>query len=196
MPDWNEIKIRKNCTLTCPSGVVINIKKKKKNPLAHQQCWPESFYEPGKFLWHVYYWLDNFQVILKMSGWYTKYPDKMSGWSGKCLDDLKSVCMIWKVARQSKINLDNLENVPGWYGKCPDDLKSVWITVLNFACIQLKCSSANSFPYKCTQWSIFGPFLCFRSCKRTFSAHLSSIWNLLRFSRFVQKVFATKILLP
>ena len=130
-----------------------------------------------------------------MSGWYTKYPDKMSGWSGKCLDDLKSVCMIWKVARQSKINLDNLENVPGWYGKCPDDLKSVWITVLNFACIQLKCSSANSFPYKCTQWSIFEPFLCLKSCKNNLYAHLSQIWKLARCTCFIRKVFTTKILL-
>ena len=29
--------------------------------------------------------------------------------------------------------------------------------------------SANSFSYKCTLWSIFGPCLCIKSCKPTFT---------------------------
>ena len=44
-------------------------------------------------------------------------------------------------------------------------------------------------------WSIFGPCWCTKSCKTTYYAHLSQIWKLTRFTRFVQKVFATKILL-
>ena len=44
-------------------------------------------------------------------------------------------------------------------------------------------------------WSIFGPSWCTKSCKTTFYAHLSRIWKLARFTRFIQKVFATKILL-
>ena len=34
-----------------------------------------------------------------------------------------------------------------------------------------------------------------KSCKTTFYAHLSQIWKLARFMRFIQKVFASKILL-
>ena len=34
-----------------------------------------------------------------------------------------------------------------------------------------------------------------KSCKTTFNAHLSRIWKLTRFTRFIRKVFATKILL-
>ena len=44
-------------------------------------------------------------------------------------------------------------------------------------------------------WSIFGPCLCTKSCKTTFYAHLSRIWKLTRFTRFIRKVFATNILL-
>ena len=44
-------------------------------------------------------------------------------------------------------------------------------------------------------WSIFGPCWCTKSCKTTFYAHLSRIWKLAQFTRFVRKVFATKILL-
>ena len=44
-------------------------------------------------------------------------------------------------------------------------------------------------------WSIFGPCWCTKSCKTTFYAHLSQIWKLAQFTRFIQKVFATKILL-
>ena len=34
-----------------------------------------------------------------------------------------------------------------------------------------------------------------KSCKTTFNAHLLRIWTLTRFTRFIRKVFATKILL-
>ena len=44
-------------------------------------------------------------------------------------------------------------------------------------------------------WSIFGPSWCTKSCKTTFYAHLMRIWKLARFTRFIRKVFATKILL-
>ena len=44
-------------------------------------------------------------------------------------------------------------------------------------------------------WSIFGPCWCTKPCKTTFYAHLSRIWKLARFTRFIRKVFATKILL-
>ena len=44
-------------------------------------------------------------------------------------------------------------------------------------------------------WSIFGPCWCTKSCKTTFYAYLSRIWKLARFTRFIRKVFATKILL-
>ena len=44
-------------------------------------------------------------------------------------------------------------------------------------------------------WSIFGPCWCTKSCKTTFYAHLARIWKLARFTRFIWKVFATKILL-
>ena len=44
-------------------------------------------------------------------------------------------------------------------------------------------------------WSIFGPCWCTKSCKTTFYVHLSRIWKLARFKRFIRKVFATKILL-
>ena len=43
-------------------------------------------------------------------------------------------------------------------------------------------------------WSIFGPCWCTKSCKTTFYAHLSRIWKLARFARFIRKVFAAKIL--
>ena len=36
----------------------------------------KGFCESGKFLQHAHYWLKNFQIIWKMSGCYTKYPDK------------------------------------------------------------------------------------------------------------------------
>ena len=42
---------------------------------------------------------------------------------------------------------------------------------------------------------IFGQFLCLISCKHTFYGHLSRIRKLTRFTRFIRKVFATKILL-
>ena len=54
----------------------------------------------GKFLRHVHYWLKNFRIIWKTTGCYIKIICKASGWPGKCLDDLKSVCMIWKVSGQ------------------------------------------------------------------------------------------------
>ena len=129
---------------------------------------------------------------------------KVSWRSKKCPENLENV------SGWSKKCLDNLENVSGWYGKCLGDLKNVWIIwkvswQFKRGChkfwiyIQLKksikCLSANSFPYKCTLWSIFGPFLCLRSCKNTFYGHLSQIRKLTRFTRVIRKVFATKILL-
>ena len=42
---------------------------------------------------------------------------------------------------------------------------------------------------------IFGQFLCLISCKHTFYGHLLQIRKLTRFTRFIRKVFATKILL-
>ena len=44
-------------------------------------------------------------------------------------------------------------------------------------------------------WSIFGPCSCTKSCKTTLYAHLSRIWKLTWFTRFIRKVFTTKILL-
>ena len=47
----------------------------------------------GKFLQQAHYWLKNFRIFWKMSGYCTKYPDntqsvrmnwKVSGWSKKC----------------------------------------------------------------------------------------------------------------
>ena len=69
------------------------------------------------------------------------------------------------------------------------------LIILRFYAFSRKCLSANSFSYKCTLWSIFGPCLCIKSCKPTFYAHLSRIWKLTQFTRFIRKVFATKILL-
>ena len=103
--------------------------------------------------------LENVRMIWKVSWRSKKCPDNLqnvSGWYGKCLDDqksvwiiwkvsgpdnLKSVRIIWKVSWRSKkclINLENvsewskkclnnLKNVSRWYGKCPGDLKNVWI---------------------------------------------------------------------
>ena len=31
----------------------------------------------GKFLQKAHYWLKNFRIFWKMSGYYTKYPDNM-----------------------------------------------------------------------------------------------------------------------
>ena len=56
-------------------------------------------------------------------------------------------------------------------------------------------SSPKDLYCKLCLWSIFGPCLCTKSCKTTFYAHLSRIWKLARFTRFIRKVFATKILL-
>ena len=42
---------------------------------------------------------------------------------------------------------------------------------------------------------MFGPCLCTKSCKTTFYAHLSRILELIRFTPFIRKFFATKILL-
>ena len=88
------------------------IPRVRKTLSARQQCWPESFWESGKFLRHAHYWLRNFQIIWKIPKCCTKYQDK-------------SVRMICKVSGQSEKCPDNLENVSGWYGKCPDDQKSV-----------------------------------------------------------------------
>ena len=74
----------------------------RKTPSARQQCWPESFCESGKFLQKAHYWLKNFRIFWKMSGYYTKYPDNM-----------QSVLMNWKVPGQSKKCPVNLENVSG-----------------------------------------------------------------------------------
>ena len=65
--------------------------------------------------------------------------------------------------------------------------------VSNFA-LQIKLI-ANSFPYRCTLWRIFRPFLCVKSCKHTFYGHFSRIRKLTQFTHFIWKVFATKILL-
>ena len=64
-----------------------------------------------EFLRHARYRLKNFQIIYKMSGCYTNYPDK-------------NVRMIWKVSGQSKKCPDNLENVSGSSKICLDDLVS------------------------------------------------------------------------
>ena len=63
----------------------------RKRSSACQRWWPESFYKSGKFLQIRMIW-------------------KVSEWSEKCPDDLKSVWMIWKVSR--------------WSEKCPNYLKS------------------------------------------------------------------------
>ena len=97
----------------------------RKTPSARQQCWPESFCKSGKFLQQAHYWLKNFRIFWKMSGYYTKYPDniksvrmnwKVSGWS-------KSVGMNWKVLRWCKKCPDNIKNVSGYSKKSLDDLK-------------------------------------------------------------------------
>ena len=77
--------------------------------------------------------LEFVQMIWKVSWQSKKCPDNLenvSGWYGKCPEDLKSVKMISKVSRQSKKCPDNLENVSGWSKKslndlevCPDNLE-------------------------------------------------------------------------
>ena len=62
----------------------------------------------GKFLQQAHYWLKNFRIFWKMSGYYTKYPDnmqsvrrmnwKVSGWSKKCWDELESFQIMQKVS--------------------------------------------------------------------------------------------------
>ena len=44
-------------------------------------------------------------------------------------------------------------------------------------------------------WMIYNCTKCTKSCKTTFCAHFSQIWKLARFTLFIRKVFATKILL-
>ena len=75
---------------------------------ACQQCWPESFCDMLITGWGIIW------IIWKMSGCYTKYPDK-------------KVWMIWKVSGKCKKCPENLENVSGSSGKCPDDLESFLI---------------------------------------------------------------------
>ena len=64
----------------------------RKSSSACQRWWPESFYKSGKFLQIRMIW-------------------KVSEWSEKCPDDLKSAQIIWKV--------------PRWFAKCLDNLKDV-----------------------------------------------------------------------
>ena len=89
----------------------------------------------------------------------------------------KNVWMVWKVSCRSKKGL-NFVNI---------HFKK-----------SMKCLSAHSFPFNCPPWSIsmkYGPFLCLKSCKHTFYALFSLVWKYMRFTRFIRKVFATKILL-
>ena len=88
-----------------------------------------------------------------------------------------------------------IRKVSGWSKKCREDLESFLTILILHIFSQSNWQSANSFPYKCTQWSIFEPFLCLKSCKNNLYAHLSQIWKLMQFTRFIWKVFATKILL-
>ena len=65
--------------------------------------------------------------------------------------------------------LDNLKKTSGW-----SRTVSVW---------------SGKFP---DNLESFWTILCIKSCKTTFDAHLSRIW---KFTRFIRKVLATKILL-
>ena len=98
--NWFILQCCRNCK--CKALRTTNNQSQKK-PSAHQQCWPESFCESGKFLQQAYYLLENFRIFWKMSGYCTKYPDnmqsvwmnwKVSGWSKKCRDELESFHMM------------------------------------------------------------------------------------------------------
>ena len=97
----------------------------RKTLSVRQQCWPESFCESEKFLQEDHYWLKNFRIFGKCL--YTiqniQMIYKVSGWTGKFPDDLKSVRMNWKVSRWCKKCLENLKNVSGYSKKSLDDLK-------------------------------------------------------------------------
>ena len=56
---------------------------------------PESFYESGKFLQQAHCWLRNFQIFWKCTNTIQNIQIicKVSGWTGKFPDDLKSVRM-------------------------------------------------------------------------------------------------------
>ena len=84
----------------------------RKSSSACQRWWPESFYKSGKFLQIRMIW-------------------KVSEWSEKCPDDLKSVWMIWKVSRWSEKCPNYLKSaqmickVSGQSERCPNDLGNV-----------------------------------------------------------------------
>ena len=75
----------------------------------------------------------------------------------------------------------------GWSKKCPDQCSRI---ILRFYAFPRKYISANSFSYKCTLWSIFGPCLCIKSCKPNLYALLLQIWTLTQFTQFIWKIFA------
>ena len=122
-------------------------------------------------------------MILKVSGNSRKCVRiiwKECGWSGNFLYDLNSVRMISKMCPDNLKESGWSRNVLGWSGKFLDDPKfpKFW---------DIYC--------KHCLWSIFGPCWCTKSCKTTFYAHLLRIWKLAGFTRFIRKVFVTKILL-
>ena len=126
--------------------------------------------------------------------------------------------MIWKVSRRSVKFPDDLKSVQiiqkmyaglSWGFMLFQERvaqKQFWIPNFNFHFLTLeqewfewilgnfKSQIWDLYCKHCLR-SIFGPCLCTQSCKTNFYAHLSRIWKLTQFTRFIRKVFATKILL-
>ena len=127
----------------------------RKTPSARQQCWPESFCESGKFLQQAHYWLKNFQIFWKCTNTIQNIQIicKVSRWTGKFPDYLKSVRMNWKVSRWCKKCPENLNNVSGYSKKSLADLKmyldnleSFWMILKMSGFCKKKSGRAKNVP--------------------------------------------------
>lgn len=70
------------------------------------------------------------------------------------------------------------------------------LIILRFYAFPRKYISANSFSYKCTLWSIFGPCLCIKSCKPTFTPICREFENLSDLRALSRKLLRQKSCYP
>ena len=93
--------------------------------------------------------------------------------------------------RKLRQNTQKIANFLRYYGKIHSKLPIFRVKSVKIYTGQKKFTQIYSWRL----WQIWGMCWCTKSCKTTFYAHLSQIWKLTRFTRFIRKVFATKILL-
>ena len=140
---------------------------------------PESFCDKFIIGWRIsgYFAIQNIQIICKVSGWTGKFPDdlksvgmnwKVSIWCKKCPDNLKNVSGYSKKSLDDvEMYLENLEG-SGWSRKCPLNSENCTDNLKRVRMIK-KYAWVIWISYKCTLWSIFGPLLCLKFATTLFT---------------------------